>query len=188
MVDDTLSPFHQGWAGLMLILVGVVGIAADNRQPATEHQWLGDAALLLAAICWSAYGLISQRLMLEPLHAVAIVATGSLACFLPLYLILPVSGMGGAPWPDIVLQGVFQGVLIGVVSSLLYTRAVASLGAQRTAVFTAAVPGLTTIGAVWLLHEEPSWQVWGGVCLATLGMLANLRGRDPRQPVSGEDR
>lgn len=162
------------WAGLLLILIGMIAIAADTGMHASPQQWLGDGALLLAAICWSAYGLISQRLMLHPLHAVSIVTAGSLACFLPLYLLLPSAAMEHAAWRDILFQGLFQGVLIGIVSVLLYTRAVASLGAQRTALFTAAVPCLTTLAAQWLLHEPPSWWIWAGMGLVTCGMLVGM--------------
>lgn len=176
----------KGWAGLMLILVGIVAIASDSGYHASAHQWLGDAALLLAALCWSAYGLFSQRLMLDPLHAVAIVATGSLVCFLPLYLMLPANDIKNVPWGDIAFQGVFQGVLIGVFSGLLYTRAVASLGAQRTALFTAAVPCLTAFAALWLLGEQPSWWVLIGIGLVTSGMLVGLISRGSL-PVDAEE-
>lgn len=176
----------KGWAGLMLILVGIVAIASDSGYNASVHQWLGDAALLSAALCWSAYGLLSQRLMLDPLHAVAIVAAGSLVCFLPLYLMLPANDIKDVPWGDIAFQGVFQGILIGVFSGLLYTRAVASLGAQRTALFTAVVPCLTAFSALWLLGEQPSWWVLIGVGLVTLGMLVGLISRGTL-PADAED-
>lgn len=170
-------PTTDGWGGLILILVGVVTIAFDSGKQSAAHQWMGDAALLVAALCWSAYGLSSQQLKLEPLHAVAIVATGSLIGYLPIYLLLTSSNLTAAPWHDIVIQSIFQGVLIGIVSGLLYIRAVVSLGAQLTAVFTAGVPCLTTFAALGLLDERPSWWVWGGVGLVTVGMLVRGYGR-----------
>ncbi|GAA5233303.1 hypothetical protein GCM10025795_15680 [Verticiella sediminum] len=167
-----------GWAGPVLIQTGILIMVWDSVRGAPVHQWLGDGALLLAALCWSAYGLLNQRWRLAPVHSVAIVATGSLACFAPVYLlVLPASGLRAAPWHDVVFQGVFQGLLIGVVSGLLYTRAVASLGAQRTALFTAAVPCVTTGAAVWLLDERPSGWAWAGVAAVTLGMAIAMRSR-----------
>lgn len=178
----------KGWRGSMLILIGITAIASDVGYRASAHQWLGNAALLLAALSWSVYGLISQRLTLEPLHAVAIVATGSLACFLPLYLMLPANDIKAVPWSDIAFQGVFQGILIGIVSGVLYTRAVASLGAQHAALFTAAVPCLTTFAGLWLLGEKPSWWVWIGVGLVTSGMLVGLISRGGLPAVAKEIR
>ncbi|ARP95900.1 DMT family transporter [Bordetella genomosp. 13] len=161
--------------GLALILLGMGAITWDSFRGATPGQYLGDVALMLAALCWAAYGLLAQRLAVTPLHAAAIVAPCSLACFLPVYLLLPGPAMAAAGWPDIALQALFQGVLVGVVSLLAYTRAVAALGAQATALYTAAVPCLTTLGAVWLLEERPTALAWAGVAAVTAGMAIALR-------------
>ncbi|SAI35740.1 Predicted permease%2C DMT superfamily [Bordetella ansorpii] len=171
---------RQRLAGLALIVAGVVAISWDSFTGAEPRQYLGDVALLLAAVCWAAYGLLAQRFCITPLRAAAIVAPGSLACFLPLYLMLPGTQMALAAWPDIVFQALFQGVLVGVVALLVYTRAVAVLGAQTTALFTAAVPCLTTLGALALLEELPSAAAWAGVVLVTAGMAVALSAARPQ--------
>ncbi|WP_144639739.1 DMT family transporter [Bordetella genomosp. 13] len=160
--------------GLALILAGVVAIGWDSFAGAAPRQYVGDAALLLASLCWASYGLLAQRYAIAPLRAAAIVAPGSLACFLPLYVLLPGTRMTEAALPDIVFQALFQGMLVGVVALLVYTRAVATLGAQTTALFTAAVPCLTTLGALALLQEVPSPLAWTGVATATAGMAIAL--------------
>ena len=73
-------------------------------------------------------------------------------------------------WRDIVVQGLFQGVLLGVASIFVYTRAVASLGAQETALCTAALPCITTLLAVYLLREWPSLSALLGVFAVTVGV------------------
>lgn len=161
--------------GLVLIMLGICAMAWDSVHTAATWQWLGDGALLLASLCWSAYGVVAQRSTAAPMQAAAIVAMGSLVCFLPVYLMLPSSGMAAVGWRDLLLQGVFQGILLGVVSIVVYTRAVVSLGAQRTAVFTAAVPCVTVIAGLWLLGEYPSWAALSGVAAVTAGMLTAMR-------------
>ncbi len=42
--------------GLVLILAGIIAMAWDSLSAATPMQLAGDGALLLAAICWSVYG------------------------------------------------------------------------------------------------------------------------------------
>ncbi|TRX76535.1 DMT family transporter [Pseudomonas mangiferae] len=165
--------------GLALILAGIGAMAWDSLQGATTGQWLGDGALLLAAFSWSAYGLLAQRLKVAPLHAAALVATGSLAGFLPVYAVLPLPDRAAVAWQDVVAQGIFQGLLLGVVSILVYTRAVAILGAHRTALFTAAVPCITTAAALVLLGEHPTRAAWLGVAAVTLGMGVALGGQRP---------
>ncbi|SAI73640.1 Predicted permease%2C DMT superfamily [Bordetella ansorpii] len=171
---------RQRLAGLALIVAGIVAISWDSFTGAEPRQYLGDVALLLAALCWAAYGLLAQRFCIPPLRAAAIVAPGSLACFLPLYLMLPGTQMAQAAWPDIVFQALFQGVLVGVVALLVYTRAVAVLGAQTTALFTAAVPCMTTLGALALLGEMPSAAAWAGVAVVTAGMAVALNAARPQ--------
>jgi hypothetical protein len=84
---------------------------------------------------------------------------------------------------ELVLQRIFQGVLIGAVSIFVYSRAVASLGAVETALFTTAVPCVTTVAAVFLPGEAPSGIAWGGVVIVTVGAAISLNGGN--QP-SGE--
>ena len=161
--------------GLFLILAGIVAMAWDSISGATERQLVGDASLLLAAICWSVYGVTVKRLGVPPVHAASIVATFSMVCFVPVYFLLPGKALHLVGWRDIVAQGAFQGVLLGVVSIFVYTRAVASLGAQETALFTAAVPCITTVLAVFLLGEMPSSAALLGVFTVTAGMAIALR-------------
>lgn len=161
--------------GLGLIALGIVSMAWDSVASATFRQLLGDASLLLASACWSTYGVMAQRLGVRPAHAASIVAVLSMCTFVPVYLLLPGKGLLLASWPQLLLQALFQGVLIGAVSIFVYTRAVASLGAVETALFTAAVPCVTTIGAVLLLRETPSSIALAGVLIVTTGMCVAMR-------------
>jgi drug/metabolite transporter (DMT)-like permease len=72
-------------------------------------------------------------------------------------------------------QALLQGALIGALSTYVYTTAIARLGPQRTSVLAAAVPCVTTLGAVALLDESPSALVLAGVVLVTVGVLVALR-------------
>lgn len=164
--------------GLVMILAGIVAMSWDSVAGATPRQLVGDGFLLLASISWSVYGVIVKRLKIAPLHAASIVAVFSMAIYLPVYALLP-SGpsLAGAAWSDILIQAVFQGVFLGVVSIFVYTRAVALLGAQETALFTAAVPCITTGLAVVMLHEIPSATALVGVAIVTTGMVVAMRRR-----------
>jgi drug/metabolite transporter (DMT)-like permease len=168
--------------GLVMISLGVIAMAWDSVTGASLRQLLGDASLLLASACWSAYGVLARRLDVKPVHAASIVAVLSMCCFVPVYLALPGKALFLVSWQEILLQGIFQGVLIGAVSIFVYTRAVASLGAVETALFTAAVPCVTTIAAVPLLGEIPSAIAWGGVVIITIG----ISGRPLRQWWQGD--
>ncbi|WP_341643884.1 DMT family transporter [Thauera sp. SDU_THAU2] len=161
--------------GLFAILLGIAAMAWDSVSASTQRQLLGDGALLLASVCWSAYGVLARRQGLAPAHTASIVAVLSMCCFLPIYLMLPGKSIFLASWQEVLLQAVFQGVLIGAVSIFVYSRAVASLGAVDTALFTAAVPCVTTIAAFFMLGEVPSPLALCGVLIVTAGMAISMK-------------
>ncbi len=67
-------------------------------------RWSGDALFLVASLLTAGFTVVMQRAKLDPLHAIALVATGSLALWLPLYLacfgvhISPVAARGSRDW------------------------------------------------------------------------------------------
>jgi len=176
---------ERSLVGVGVIFVGIVAMAADTVVKSTCRQLAGDGALLLASISWSSYGLRARRLGLHPAHAASIVAVLSAVAFLPIYTLVRVSPFRDVPWRDLLLQGVFQGVLIGAVSIFVYTRAVALLGAVEVALYTAAVPCITTATAVGLLGERPSAIALAGVVVVTAGMALTLQGRRSRVGAAG---
>ncbi|QPC42776.1 DMT family transporter [Kaustia mangrovi] len=175
MLLDPAQSRRATTSGLALIAVGVALMAWDSLRTASAQQLLGDAFLLLASFCWSAYGVMARRLGLPPLQAASIVAVLSMLCFLPPYIAFHGATLVDHDWQALLVQGVYQGILIGVGSIFVYTLAVNNLGASETALFTAAVPGVTTLGAIALLAEWPSPAEWAGVALATIGMLFAIR-------------
>jgi len=166
--------------GVALIGVGVALMAYDSLVGASARQLMGDMCLLLASLLWSSYGVLTRRLGLPAAQGAAIVAVWSMCCFLPVYAVLPGKALFLAGRGELLLQAVFQGVLIGAVSIFVYTRAVAALGPAQTALFAAAVPCVTTIAAVPLLSETPSIAAAIGVGVATLGMVVALRRAEDR--------
>lgn len=163
--------------GLGLITAGVALMALDSWIGASASQLVGDGCLLLASASWSVYGVRARHLGLAPAHAAAIVASLSMCVFLPGYAFLPGRALQQVSARELLLQAAFQGGLIGVLSLFIYTRAVTTLGPATTALFTAAVPGLTTLAALPLLSELPSHAGVAGVGIVTLGMLVAARGQ-----------
>jgi drug/metabolite transporter (DMT)-like permease len=163
-------------AGLLLIGLGVLGMASESVLDATARQLAGDGALLVASFSWSAYGLLARRIGLVPAHSASIVAVLSMCLYLPVFVVaLPHAGLASAGWHELVSQAVFQGALIGAFSIFIYSEAVALLGTARTALLTAAVPGVTMGAAALLLHDAPSAMSLAGVVLVTSGMVLSMR-------------
>ena len=171
--------------GLILIGVGIGLMLADSFVGVVPAQLAGDICLLLASLCWSAYAVSVQRAGISPVSAAAIVAVLSAMVFCPAYLLFGVgSGLLAADASDLLIQAVFQGVLIGALSIAIYTHAVRSFGAANTALFTASVPCITALLAMPLLGEHSSLLVWLGVAVVSLGMVLAVR-TQARKPAPG---
>ena len=141
--------------GLLLVLTGVVVIVAWHAAAwNTSHTW-GDALFLVAAFMTACGTVVMRQAKLDPLHATALISTGSLVIYLPIYLALHGARLTQAPLADIAIQAAFQGVLVTIVALFLYGRAVVILGASRGAAFGALVPALSALFAIPLLGEWP---------------------------------
>lgn len=111
-----------------------------------------------------------SRARLDPLHATSLVATGSLAIHLPVYLALFGTHLAGLAFADLAVQAIFQGVLVTIISIVLYGRAIAILGAFNDAAFGALVPALSALFAIPLVGEWPSQTDWLGIALISVGV------------------
>lgn len=151
-------------------LVGT-SLAAADRSPV-----MGDLLLLVAALCWSCFGVLSNRWRTPPFATTALVTAVSAALYLPTYLAAGVSQLHEAGLRDIVQQAVFQGLVIGVGSTLVYSTAVATMGPSATALAAAAVPTLTATGAVLFLGESLATSEVVGLALVTAGIVLGSTG------------
>jgi drug/metabolite transporter (DMT)-like permease len=160
--------------GLALILTGAVILLAANAMDAglswsTSHAF-GAMLSLTAAFMWAVFTVVMRRANLDPLHATALVSTGSLVIYLPVYLAWRGASLMQVPFVELAIQIVFQGVLVTIVSMLLYGRTLVLLGASRGATFSSLVPALSALIAIPLLAEWPSATDWLAIVLISTGV------------------
>ena len=168
-------------AGALSITAGLVTLGWDGLQNHGELTWLGDTMFVLGGLFWASYTIGLRVWRVEPVHATAIVGVLSMVLYLPGYAWFAGANLVDAPWREIAIQAVFQGVLSADDALLLYTRAVAILGAARGAVFAALVPAFSLLLAVPMLHETPSELQLVGVVFVTAGMVFALGLHDPKR-------
>src|SRR6266436_2345736 len=129
-------------AGLSLILAGAVIIVGWHAAAWSSSRTLGDALFLFAAFLSACGTVVMQRAKLEPLHAAALVSTGSLIIYLPIYLALYRTRLAQLQLAEITVQAIFQGAL---------------------------VPALSALFAIPLLGEWPNATDWVGIILISAG-------------------
>jgi drug/metabolite transporter (DMT)-like permease len=177
LLDDRLNRGRV--LGVLTIFLGLVALGWDGLANHGERTWLGDAMFLLGGVFWASYTVASRAWRVDPLPTTAVVAVLSLVGYLPPYFWFAGAKLAAAPWRDVLIQGVFQGLISAVVALLFYTRAVTLLGAARGAVFAALTPSFSLLLAIPLLHEMPARLQLAGVVLVTAGMVFALGLHDP---------
>jgi drug/metabolite transporter (DMT)-like permease len=166
--------------GLALIVTGAVLLIAANATdavvPWSASRLFGAALALLAALMWAVFTVVMRRADLGPLHAATLVSVGSLVLYLPVYLAWHGAALAQALPAELAFQTIFQGVLVTIVSLLLYGRAVSLLGAAGGAAFGALVPALSALMAIPLLGEWPSATDWLGIVVISTGVYLTSGG------------
>jgi drug/metabolite transporter (DMT)-like permease len=156
--------------GFVLMLAGVttlgVGVWHDGLA-----AWRGDLLFVLAAVMWAVYTLAFRGCGLSPWQGAALVNLGSAVALLPVVLVWGAPRLVSAPWRDVALQAFGQGVMAGVLGLVVYSAAIARLGAARAALSAALVPVSTALGAAWLLEESLEGRGWVALALVVPGVV-----------------
>jgi drug/metabolite transporter (DMT)-like permease len=167
--------------GLCLILAGALVII--DWQAWSASRTFGDTLFLFAAFLTACFTVVMRHAELEPLHAAALVSTGSLVIYLPIYLAFYGAPLTQMPFADFAVQAFFQGVIVTIVGVVLYGRAVTILGASGGAAFGALVPALSALFAIPVLGELPRDTDWIGILLISSGVYVASEGPFPsRKP------
>ena len=166
-------------AAMGVLLAGLVVAGSGGIVSA------GPAALfflLMAGFLWAVYTVATRVHPVAPLQATAIVSVLSAVIFTPVYLMVKGTSLLSAPVDQVLLHGVYQGVLVSVVALYFYSRAVVLLGPTVGASFAALVPVVAVVEAIFILGEHPTPTVLAGLVLVTAGMVATLvASRPPRR-------
>jgi drug/metabolite transporter (DMT)-like permease len=173
-------PDRRRQLALALIALGIACLAVQSLAVpvvAGPHGpvWVGDLLFLGASSCWALFTVLVRRWQVSAIDAAVGVQVGAMVAYLPVYLLWLPKSIAAAPWSEILLQGVYQGVLASFVAMALYTRATRAVGATQVATMMAVVPALSALLAVPLLGEALTPALTAGIALVTFGALLGSR-------------
>ena len=160
--------------GIIVLGIGIFSRDALAMAPSRPDAWIGDLLFVLIAFLWAIFGLLARRWGASSLEITAASCILSVPLLAIVALALPIH-MARVPFAELVLQALYQGVLVGVVALYLYARSVATLGAAKATLFLPLVPVATAAASALLLAETPSPTELIGMAIVVTGMLIAFR-------------
>jgi drug/metabolite transporter (DMT)-like permease len=160
--------------GLMLIPVGIVIFVGAGLTEFETGYWRGHLLFITAAICWASFTVAMRRASTRgftALHAAAVVSVVSALWYLPIYAFFLPHRIADAPMDVIVIQTIYQGIFVSIISLFAYARGVSILGASLGSSFASLVPVLAMLAAIPLLGEVPKPVDYFGIAAVTLGVF-----------------
>lgn len=163
--------------GLIPIAAGVGCVAAPQLLGAHDgpSTLSGDLFLLGGSLAWATYSVLVKKWVVDAWLLTRFVALASCLVYMPIYLAFLPKGIEQVPMSMLLLQGLYQGLGPTIVAMLLFLRAVAILGAERTGALVALVPVMAGLGAVPLLGEPLTGWLVAGLVLVSGGAFLSAR-------------
>lgn len=168
--------------GMLAILAGGAVLLFGNLGD-QGLSWISFTILPIGATLWAVYTHAFRRSGLDAFEGAALICVWSTILNLAA---LPFVGtqFPTAPWREIALQSVAQGLLSGLVATLLYGTAVRALGGTQAAAYTAITPVAAAIGGAVLLAEPLGVSTLAAALVTGLGVLLSTGLLSRRQVVS----
>ena len=141
----------------------------------TSSYMQGIVVLFSAALVFSIYMAATKRWGYGMKDVIAFVPIINAVLFLPIWLFSS-SQIGEALFSDVLIQVVYQGVVVSVFALLLITYAVGKLGSATMSIFLSYVPAVTALLAYTFLHESLSLQEKLGILLCSIGLVIYSKG------------
>ncbi len=160
--------------GLALIPVGIIIFVGAGLTHFETGYWRGHLLFIAAAMCWASFTVAMRKASASgftALHAAAVVSVVSAVFYLPIYALWLPHRIAEAPINAIVIQTIYQGIFVSIISLFAYARAVSILGASLGASFASLVPVLAMLAAIPLLGEIPKPSDYLGIAAVTIGVF-----------------
>lgn len=173
------------WLGMILITVAISGLVLEQG---VSGDWLGNAYLMLAGLCWSMYSVLIKRWSITPWESTIGLGLITGFVYLPIYFLALPKALSLESLPrlanEVLLQGFYQGFLATIVQMMLFVRAVQLIGPSNMGVVIASVPVVAGFSALYVFNEPATPALlWGFVLITFGGLLVHINIRKLKDAI-----
>lgn len=170
--------FGQRIPPLKLILFAVIfaGLFLVTGYSAAMEPGVlfGDFLFMACGSMWGVFAVALRKWTPAPMPLAAITSVLSLL-YMPVYFLWLSPDFSTASPAQITILALYQGVMVSIVSVVLFSRAVHALGPQRATLGNATVPVFAALIAAPVLGELPSPAQWLGIALTVGSVILAAR-------------
>ena len=172
VLGEVLTRSHLVGATLVLAGIAMIGWQGVFGSAVGSAVWIGDALFFVSSLLWASFTILLRYWRLDAVRATVVVAVLSACVIAPVYLgYRGLQHLAELPLPALLFQGVVQGLVQSVITTMAYVRAVVLLGVSRAVLFPAIVPALSTVIGIPALGEIPNPLQIAGLVLVSIGMI-----------------
>lgn len=162
--------------GLAMIAVGICVFVAQATLTFNKTTLIGIGLFLFSASVWSVFTIAVRLSTLKPIQIASLVTVPN-GLLVLIWVLFRAEGIdfSGVGFSALVIQVLVQGLLVGIFSGVVYSAAIARLGAEKTSAIGSATPAVASIAAVFLFNEPITWLSGFGVAMVMLGVIVTSR-------------
>ncbi len=160
--------------GLLVISTGMALLLLQSETITTANLE-GYLWIAAAAFCWSVFSVLLRRWNISAWQATVSLSFFTCMFYLPYHLFTLTSRefavAGSSLWPQLLLQGFYQGVLASIVQMLLFVKAVEKIGAANMGAMMGLVPVMAGTASIFIFSEPVTLILVFGLLLVSTGTV-----------------
>lgn len=166
---DLNSKLSIAIISLTVLLMG--GLMLQTGQ----HFNQGAIFFIGSAMCWAVFSILLKRWTFTAWQAMVSLAVWSAVLYLPFYVIFVKSQFSTVAWQHLAVQGVFHSVIVVIIATLSYAKAVEKIGVLKAGTIANIAPFAAAVLAVPLLNEPLNMVMLCGLIGMAVGALQPWR-------------
>lgn len=166
---DSNSKLSIAIISITVLLMG--GLMLQTGQ----HFNQGAIFFIGSAMCWAVFSILLKRWTFTAWQAMVSLAVWSAVLYLPIYAILVEPQFSAVAWQHLAVQGLFHSVIVVIVATLSYAKAVEKIGVLKAGTIANIAPFAAAVVAVPLLNEPLNRVMLCGLIGMAVGALQPWR-------------